>query len=48
VMPAFEDYAEALQGYLEEGAAVQKICAVGEFVDATAVLTADTIEIDLQ
>lgn len=48
VMLVFEDYAEALQGYLEKGAAVQKIGAVGEFDDATAVLTADTIEIDLQ
>jgi hypothetical protein len=48
VMLAYEDYAEALQGYLEEGAAVQKLGAVGEFNDATAVLTADTIEIDLQ
>ena len=48
VMLVFEDYADALQGYLEEGAAVQKLGAVGEFDDASAVLTADVIEIDLQ
>jgi hypothetical protein len=47
VMLVFEDFAEALQGYLQEGAAVQKLCAVGEFDAASAVLTADTIEIAL-
>jgi hypothetical protein len=47
VMLVFDDYAEALQGYLEEGAAVRKIAAVGAFDDASAVLTADVIEIQL-
>jgi hypothetical protein len=47
VMLVFDDYAKALQGYLEEGAAVRKIAAVGAFDDASAVLTADVIEIQL-
>jgi hypothetical protein len=47
VVLVFEDFAEALQGYLEEGAAVQKIGAVGEFDDATATLAADMIEVQL-
>jgi hypothetical protein len=47
VVLVFEDYAEALQGYLEDGAAVHKLGAIGEFDDASAVLTADMIEIEL-
>jgi Domain of unknown function (DUF4382) len=43
----FEDFANALQGRLDAGAAVHKMAAVGIFDDASAVLTADVIEIQL-
>jgi hypothetical protein len=43
----FEDFASALQGRLDKGAAVHKTAAVGTFDDASAVLTADVIEIQL-
>jgi hypothetical protein len=48
VVTVFEDFAEELEGYLAEGAAVQKLGAVGRFDDASAVLTADSIEIELK
>ena len=47
VVLVFGDFIEALQGYLDDGAAVKKLGAVGEFDDASAVLTADVIEIQL-
>ena len=47
VVPNFEDFANALQGYMEDGAGVHKLAAVGAFDDASAVLTADVIEIQL-
>jgi hypothetical protein len=43
----FEDFSNALQAHLDNGAAVFKIGAVGAFDDASAVLTADVVEIRL-
>jgi hypothetical protein len=43
----FEDFIDALQGYLGEGAAVAKIDGVGEFDDTFAILTADVIDVRL-
>ena len=45
VVLTFDDFVQVLQGYLEDGAAVQKLGAVGEFDDLGAVLTADVIEV---
>jgi hypothetical protein len=46
-MLVFDDFIEALQGYLEEGASVHALGGVGEFDDTTATLTADVIEVQL-
>jgi hypothetical protein len=43
----FDDFIEALQGYLEDGARVHSLGGVGEFEDTTATLTADVIEVQL-
>ena len=47
VVPNFEDFANVLQGHMEDGAAVHKMVAVGDFDDVSAILTADVIEIRL-
>lgn len=47
VVQMFDDFIDALQGYMEDGAGVHKIGAAGEFDGTTATLTADMIEIDL-
>jgi hypothetical protein len=47
VVLLFEDFADVLQGYLEEGATVAKISGVGEFDDAVGILTADVLDIQL-
>jgi hypothetical protein len=44
----FADFIEALQGYLQDGAVVHDLGAVGRFDDATATLTADTIDVQLR
>jgi hypothetical protein len=44
----FDAFIETLQEYLEDGAGVAKISAVGEFDDAADILIADTIDIQLK
>ena len=44
----FDEFIETLQEYLEDGANVARIGAVGEFDDAFAILTADTIDIQFK
>ena len=48
VVLAFTDFIEALQGYLQDGALVRSLGAVGQFDDASATLTADHIEVQLR
>lgn len=43
----FENFVPSLQGLLEDGYAVRKINAAGQFDDATSVLTVDVVEIHL-
>ena len=45
VVLTFDDFIQTLQGYLEDGAAVHKLGAVGEFDDPGITLTADVIEV---
>jgi hypothetical protein len=47
VVLVFDDFIEALQGYLEDGASVHTLSGVGDFDDLTAALTADVVEIQL-
>ncbi len=47
VVLVFEDFTEALQGYLADGAAVHTLGAVGQFDAASAALTADVVEVQL-
>jgi len=47
VVLVFEDFIEALQGYLADGAAVHTLGAVGQFDAASAALTADVVEVQL-
>ncbi len=47
VFLTFDDFSAALEGYLEDGTAVHKLGAVGEFNDESATLTADLIELKL-
>lgn len=47
VLLSMDDFVEYLQGYLDDGAGVHTLVAVGEFDDAGNVFTADVIEIQL-
>ncbi len=47
VLLSFEDFIDYLQGYLEDGAGVHTLGAVGQYDDATTTLTADVIDIQL-
>jgi Domain of unknown function (DUF4382) len=48
VVLTFDDFIDALQGYLDDGAAVHNLGAVGAYDDATAALTADMVDIQLK